>query len=192
LFSFRKPSPDVLRRFLAQQAELNFSYSYVGQTAATPPTSVTVDRTRKQLGSGEKVFIAATRALQRWDQFRLDRLALWPPETPIKTGEVVAVVARLCGVWWLSACRIVYVIDEGGPVHRFGFAYGTLPDHAATGEERFMIEWNRADDSVWYDILAFSRMRHPLARLGYPFARLTQRRFAVQSALAMARSVCER
>ena len=36
---------------------------------------------------------------------------------------------------------------------KFGFAYGTLPDHAATGEERFLIEWNQDDDSVWYDIL---------------------------------------
>jgi uncharacterized protein (UPF0548 family) len=98
-------------------------------------------------------------------------------------------VARICGVWWLNACRIVYVIDETGPVQRFGFAYGTLPDHAETGEERFMIEWDRADDSVWYDILAFSRPRHWLARLGYPFSRLVQRRFARRSAEAMQRAI---
>ena len=76
-------------------------------------------------------------------------------------------MARAIGVWWLSACKIVYVINESGPITRFGFAYGTLPDHAGTGEERFLIEWTHADNSVWYDILAFSRPNHFLARLGY-------------------------
>ena len=131
-----------------------------------------VDRTRIRLGSGEAAFLAAKAALERWDQFRLNWLEAYPSDTPIQTDEVVAVLARAAGLWWLNACRIVYVIDENGPVKRFGFAYGTLPDHAATGEERFLIEWNRDDDSVWYDILAFSRPRHLLARLGYPFVRL--------------------
>ena len=76
-----------------------------------------------------------------------------------------------------------------GPVQRFGFAYGTLPGHAETGEERFLIEWDRTDNSVWYDVFAFSRPRHPLTRLGYPFARLTQNRFARQSAASMLRAL---
>jgi uncharacterized protein (UPF0548 family) len=76
-------------------------------------------------------------------------------------------------------------VDETGPVSRFGFAYGTLPDHAGTGEERFLIEWNREDNSVWYDILAFSRPNHFLTRLGYPLVRRTQKRFGRESAAAM-------
>ena len=72
---------------------------------------------------------------------------------------------------------------------RFGFAYGTLPGHAESGEERFLVEWDRADDAVWYDILAFSRPRHPLARLGYPLTRRTQRRFARDSAAAIRQAV---
>ncbi len=90
-------------------------------------------------------------------------------ESPIETGAVVAVIARLLGLWWLNACRIVYVVDEPGPIRRFGFAYGTLPDHAGTGEERFLIEWDVASGAVWYDILAFSRPHEFLARLGYPY-----------------------
>ena len=135
------------------------------------------------------MFIAATSALERWEQFRLGWLEPWSPKTPIKRGEVVAVLARIAGLWWLNACRIVYVIDEAEPVRRFGFAYGTLPGHAESGEERFLVEWNQADNSVWYDILAFSRPRHPLVWLGYPFARLIQKRFARQSAQAMLQSV---
>jgi uncharacterized protein (UPF0548 family) len=129
--------------------------------------------------------LAAKSALQRWDQFRLNWLEAYPSDTPIQTGAVVAVLARAAGLWWLNACRIVYVIDDNDPVKRFGFAYGTLPDHAATGEERFLIEWNRDDDSVWYEILAFSRPRHLLARLGYPFVQLMQKRFGRESAAAV-------
>ena len=67
---------------------------------------------------------------------------------------------------------------------RFGFAYGTLPDHVERGEERFTIEW-QADDSVWYDIYAFSRPKHPLARLGFPVTRMLQKRFARDSLAVM-------
>jgi uncharacterized protein (UPF0548 family) len=74
-------------------------------------------------------------------------------------------------------------------VTAFGFAYGTLPGHAESGEERFLVEWDRAGGDVWYDLLAFSRPRHVLARLGYPLARRLQNRFAKESAAAMRRAV---
>lgn len=183
--SLRKPTLSEIRTFLDQQSRLNFSYPFVGQTAATPPAGYNVDQTRVRLGSGEAVFMAATNALQKWQQFRLGWVEASPASTPIKAGEVVAILARIAGLWWLNACRIVYVIDEAGPTQRFGFAYGTLPGHAERGEERFLIEWDEADDSVCYDILAFSQPRDPLARLGYPFARLIQKRFARDSAAAM-------
>ena len=35
-------------------------------------------------------------------------------------------MGRAIGFWWLNACRIVYVVDEAGPITQFGFAYGTL------------------------------------------------------------------
>jgi len=138
---------------------------------------------------GEAVFAAAKAALERWDQFRLGWLEASPADTPIRSGEVVAILARSAGLSWLVACRIIYVINENGPITRFGFAYGTLPDHAATGEERFLIEWIPADDSVWYDILAFSRPRHRLARWGYPVIRRMQKRFGRESAAAVLRAV---
>jgi uncharacterized protein (UPF0548 family) len=148
-----------------------------------------VDRTRIRLGQGEAVFVTAKTALRHWDQFRLSWLEACPSDTPIQLGEVVAILAHAAGLWWLNACRIVYVIDENGPINKFGFAYGTLPDHAATGEERFLIEWNRSDDSVWYDLLAFSRPRHRLARWGYPFMRMMQKCFGRESAAAVLRRV---
>ena len=121
--------------------------------------------------------------------FALPWVKLCGSHTPPRTGANVAVLARVAGLWLLNACRVVYEIDEEGPVERFGFAYGTLPAHAERGEERFLVEWCHQDDSVWYDLLAFSRPNHALAWLGYPFARRLQKRFAAGSLAAMARAV---
>ncbi len=187
----RKPTTAKLRDFLDAQAKFDLTYSAVGATAVVPPAGYVVDRTRIKLGEGASTFAAAKAALERWEHFRLGWVEAWPPETPIQTGEVVAVIARLFGLWWLNACRIVYVVDEKGPVKRSGFAYGTLPEHTESGEERFTVEWHEQDDAVWYDILAFSRPQQLLARLGYPFARRLQKRFARDSAAAMRRAVAE-
>ena len=98
-------------------------------------------------------------------------------------------MGRAIGLWWLNSCRIVYVVDESGPISRFGFAYGTLPGHVESGEERFLIEWDRGENSVWYDILAFSRPNHILTRLGYLVVRRTQKRFGRDSAATMFRAI---
>ncbi len=189
MLSWRKPSVESVRRFLTEQAALDFSYSEVGATATTPPVNYVVDRTRIKLGEGESVFYSASAALKRWEQFRLGWVDVWSPDTPIKSGEVVAVMGQAIGLWWLNSARIVYVVNEFGTISKFGFAYGTLPGHAERGEELFLIEWDRADDSVWYHILAFSLPNHFLTRLGYPFVRRTQKRFGRDSAAAMFRAV---
>jgi uncharacterized protein (UPF0548 family) len=185
----RRPTVRTIQAFLAAQAKLNLTYAAVGATTATPPAGYVMDHTRIKLGQGERVFVAAKAALERWQQFRLGWLEASPEDTPIKEGQVVAILARSLGLWWLNACRIVAVVNEDGPVRRFGFAYGTLPDHAGGGEERFLIEWDRDEGSVWYDILAFSRPRHVLARLGYPWVRRVQKRFGRESGAVMYRMV---
>ena len=79
------------------------------------------------------------------------------------------------------------MIDEHGPSEKYGFAYGTLPDHGERGEERFMVEFN-ADQTVWYDLYAFSRPS-TIARLAYPFTRVLQKRFGTDSKTAMQKAV---
>jgi uncharacterized protein (UPF0548 family) len=185
MLSWRKPSAESIRRFLTEQAVMDFSYSAVGATATTPPAGYVVDRTRIKLGVGESVFHSARAAFQRWKQFQLGWVEAWSPNTPIQPGEVVAVMGRAVGLWWLNCCRIVYVTDESGPISKFGFAYGTLPGHVESGEERFLIEWDRTENSVWYDILAFSRPNHILTRLGNPVVRRAQKRFGRDSAATM-------
>jgi uncharacterized protein (UPF0548 family) len=120
--------------------------------------------------------------------FDMPWVSLYCPSAPLQVGTVVAVSFRHLGFYSLNACRIVYVVEDDGPIKRFGFAYGTLAEHAESGEERFTVEWNRENDTVWYDILAFSRPRHMFARLGYPLSRLLQKRFAEGSKTAMLQS----
>jgi uncharacterized protein (UPF0548 family) len=71
----------------------------------------------------------------------------------------------------------VYTVNEH---NRFGFAYGTLPHHVESGEELFQV---RIDDKkqVWYEIQAFSRPRHWMARLAFPVARYYQLKFVKHS-----------
>ena len=189
MLRLRALSDDLIRYFLSQQGRLDFSYDSVGYSAHTPPVDFVVDSTRIKLGEGEQVYRLAVEGLKNWDQFKLGWVNVQPSQVPIQVGESVAVVARVIGLVWVNACQIVYVVNESGPVSRFGFAYGTLPDHAAIGEERFLIEWNHDDNSVWFDILAFSKPRHFLVRLGYPFVRYTQKRFGRESTNAMLKSV---
>lgn len=54
-----------------------------------------------------------------------------------------------------------------------------------------MVEWDRRTDQVCYDVLAFSRPRHPLAKLAYPLSRSLQKRFAEDSKMARYRAVHE-
>jgi uncharacterized protein (UPF0548 family) len=188
VFLLTKPDRKQIDRFLAAQRNRTFSYREVGASRRLAPTGYQVDHNRVQIGEGRAAFARAVEGLRSWKQFDLGWTAAIPDTTPIEPGMTVAVRVRHYGFWSLNAARIVYAIDEEGPVVRFGFAYGTLPDHAEQGEERFTVEWHHEDGAVWYDLFAFSRPNHALASLGKPLARGLQRRFARDSMRAMARS----
>lgn len=185
----RKPSGNQLKAFIEQQAELPLSYPEVEATRGPAPAGYAVDQHRVQLGWGEAAFQRARRALLRWRMFELSWVQLCWPNVAVQPGNTVGVLAYAAGIWWLNACRVVYTLEKGGEVEQLGFAYGTLPDHAARGEERFLVEWRRSDESVWYDVLAYSQPNHRLARLGGRLARRTQKRFAADSLQAMQRAV---
>jgi uncharacterized protein (UPF0548 family) len=188
MFRLTKPSPDAVQLFLATQKDRQFSYEQVGASRAAAPNGYVVDHNRVPLGLGRAAFERARNAVKQWKMFDIGWLELCWPNIPIELGATVAVVVHHLGFWSLNACRIVYVIEERGAVEKYGFAYGTLPDHAEKGEERFTVEFHAEDESVWYDIYAFSKP-HALARLAYPFTRALQRRFASDSKQAMQRAV---
>ena len=188
MLSFHAPSEKLIRDFLARQERASFSYSEVGLSREGKPAGYNLDHHRTLLGKGQEVFVTAVEALKRWEMFPAPWTRIVPTDALVQESATVAVLAHAFGCWWLNACRIVYVLDESAPVRRFGFAYGTLPDHVEYGEERFSVEW-RDDDTVWYDIRVFSRPRHWLARLAYPLTRRLQRRFVRESQEAMRRAM---
>jgi uncharacterized protein (UPF0548 family) len=189
MFTFQKPTAERIQHFLATQHPLPFSYSHAGATRATPPNGYAIDHKRVVLGQGEAVYHRAVAALRRWAKFDVGWVQKCWPTAPIEVNTTVGILARLPGLWSLNACRIVYVIDETGEIDRYGFAYGTLPCHAEQGEERFTVSWDNRSDTVYYDILAFSRPHVLLAWLGYPISRLVQKRFAHASKAAMQRAI---
>ncbi|MEO6037944.1 MAG: DUF1990 domain-containing protein [Saprospiraceae bacterium] len=180
------PDSPAIRDFLGAQAALDFSYPGVGGTlSGAAPAGFDQDFNSLELGRGEAVWAAAKAAVRQWQMFPGGWAFIRPADTPIRPGEVVAMVARVIGIWWLNSCRIVYVLDDD---RRFGFAYGTLPGHAECGEELFLVERDQAG-GVRYSIRAFSQPRHWLARLGYPLARAYQRKFVRDSKASMQRFV---
>jgi uncharacterized protein (UPF0548 family) len=191
VFLLTQPSPKRIERFLAQQRNRTFSYREVGHSrrgAPAAPAGYRADHNRIRLGEGRAAFARTVDALRSWKPFNLGWVAAFPAGAPLEPGTTVAVRVRHYGFWSLNACRIAYLVDDEGPVVRFGFAYGTLPEHGERGEERFSVEWHHDDGSVWYDLFAFSQPNLPLARLGQPLARRLQKRFIRDSMRAMVRA----
>lgn len=186
MFLAAKPGPDQVSNFIRHSAKSSFSYEQTGATNGIPPAGLTVDHNRIKLGEGTAAFERAKAAVRAWKMFDISWAQLFEPNTPIEPERTVAILIKHFGFYSLNAARIVYVIDEPD---RFGFAYGTLQDHGESGEERFSVEFNAETNEVFYDLFAFSRPAHFLAKLGYPLTRMLQKRFARDSKAAMLRAI---
>jgi uncharacterized protein (UPF0548 family) len=177
-----------VKSFLSAAAGAQLSYPGKGSTRdpdARPPAGYDRDESVAVIGSGAADFAAARTALQNWQMFPAPWTSVQPAGAPVTAGTSVALLIRVLGLWWINASRVIYVVDEP---RRWGFAYGTLPDHVERGEELFLIELG-ADEQVRYTIRAYSRPRHPLVRFGYLYARWLQRRFRHESTAALQRAV---
>jgi uncharacterized protein (UPF0548 family) len=186
MFTLTAPTDYTRTAFRLTQSRRAYSYAPVGCTNdGGRPGGFVEDRTAVSLGHGPEVFDAARDALREWKQFPATWTRIDPADAPIAEGTIVTMTARTFGLYTLNSCRVVYAFDEPD---RFGFAYGTLPGHVECGEERFQVRVTD-DGDVRYEILAYSRPRHWLARVGYPLARLAQARFRRESCTAMVAAV---
>jgi uncharacterized protein (UPF0548 family) len=149
-----------------------------GGSSGTPPKGFVHDLSHSEIGSGLRVFQAAREAFQQWEEFDLGWVRVVNPTAKIAPGELVAVEAHTACFWSINFSRVVEVLDS--PT-RFGFMYATTAFHVEEGQERFVIDFDPESESVSYLIEAVSRPRHPLARIGYPFSRAMQHRFARDS-----------
>ncbi len=181
MISFGLPDSDQVARLLRELSDAPYSYQEVGATRQSDPAGYNVDRSSARVGRGDRSFKTARKAMRDWVLFDLPWIRIFPQGEP-QPGALVAVAAKILGVWWLNVSRVIYTVDEPD---RFGFAYGTLRGHAETGEELFLVERSPESADVHYRILAFSRPSHLLAKLGYPLSRAVQRRFAAGSLEAM-------
>jgi uncharacterized protein (UPF0548 family) len=189
MFTVIEPSERHIKEFLAEQKDLPFSYKEVGASKSVVPQNYPINHHRIRVGSGVADYARAKNALQSWTMYKLDWTRIYPPDAPIAIGETVVVIVNHHFCWSMNSCRIVYVLEENEATERFGFAFGTLPGHSETGEERFTVEWNRDDDSVWYELLAFALPHHILAKIAAPFVHFVQRKFALDSQKAMQKAV---
>lgn len=186
MFTFFEPSDTEIFKFLAEQKNLPFSYPETGATKGEIPSGYPINHHRIKLGDGAKTFARAKSAVDRWTMYDLDWTKVYPSQKPPLTGESVCVVVNHGFCWSLNPCRIVYVLEEKtGESERYGFAFGTLPGHSETGEERFTVEFNLKDNSVFYELISFARPQHILAHIGFPFVTFFQRKFALDSGKAM-------
>ena len=188
MFLARRPSMADIERFLDRSRRLPLSYGPIG-LVNRPSHNHTLDEQFVAIGLGETDFDRARSALTAWKQFDIGWVELFPRQAPIETGTVVAALIRHLGFWSLNAARVVYHVGGNDNPTSFGFAYGTLTNHAENGEELFEVRIDPVSSEVLYRIRAVSWPQSPLARIGYPIARLLQARFRRDSAAAMRRAV---
>ena len=180
----RRPTRNVIDRFLRQSQDLPLSYGPIG-IVRTPTADRDLDEVTVTIGRGQADFERARAALLAWKQFDIGWVETFPRHAPVAVGTVVAVVIRHLGFWSLNGCRVLYSVGSPDDSVRFGFAYGTLTNHAESGEELFEVFIDPRTEDVVYRIRATSRPQATLARFGQPIVRKLQARFRDHSVAAM-------
>jgi uncharacterized protein (UPF0548 family) len=149
-------------------AQLPLTYPEVGATAGPLPPGYDHIGYTAHIGMGQLRFEQAADAVMHWGMQRGARLRVQPSSEVATVGTVVVVK-----MGFLKApCRVVYVIDEP---HVRGFAYGTLPGHPESGEERFAVRHDPVTSAVYAEVTAFSRPVAWWSKAGGPLTSLAQR-----------------
>ncbi len=153
---------------LHELSALRLTYPDVGATAGALPDGYHHVRKSAVIGQGRRRFEEAAAAGMRWGMLRGAGIKV------VATTDVAAVgsevIVQLGPV--RAPCRVVYVVDEPD---RRGFAYGTLPGHAESGEELFLVRFDPATENVIAEVTAFSRHATWWSRLASPVTSLVQR-----------------
>ncbi|MBF0380482.1 MAG: DUF1990 domain-containing protein [Magnetococcales bacterium] len=191
MFSVIKPTPRKISSFINSQENKPFTYDEVGISKDGPlsedhPIANNFKLINRQfnIGEGEKSYQSAKKAFIRWGMFDLDWVNV-KPTTPMKEDYLFGIVSHVMGVWSVNVCKIIYLIDDSGPIERFGLGYGTLPGHAICGEERLTVAFNQETGKVSYDIFSFSTESQLIAKISSFHLRTLQNRFANASARRM-------
>jgi uncharacterized protein (UPF0548 family) len=188
MFLARRPTQPEIEEFIDRSWDLPLSYDPVG-IAKESPRGFKVDEASGVIGHGEPAFRRAKLALAEWRHFDFGWVELFPRGAAIEPGSVVAVLVHHLGFWSLNGCRVVYTPGDRRTGASFGFAYGTLTNHAELGEEIFEVSLAAKTEEVVYRIRAVSKARATMARIGYPLTRMIQARFRRDSIAALRRAI---
>jgi uncharacterized protein (UPF0548 family) len=185
------PNQFVVQRYLAKAAQREPDCPDLlglrdGLKVPRLPWGFSHDVSLSEIGNGAAAFARARLALEQWEQFNLGWVWVANPQARVRERELIAVQAQTAGLWSLSLSRITETVDTP---ERFGFLYATTSMHVEEGQERFVLEYDRASERVLYMIEAVSRPRALLARLGWPLARAMQHKFARESHARMRAAV---
>ena len=184
MFLARRPTRNVIECFLRESQDLPLSYGPIG-IVRSRTAGLDLDELTVAIGRGQADFERARAALLAWKQFDIGWVQTFPQQAPVEIGTVVAVLIRHLGFWSLNGCRVLYSVGSPDDAARFGFAYGTLTNHAESGEELFEVFIDPRTEEVVYRIRATSSPQATLARFGQPIVRWLQKRFRDHSVAAM-------
>ncbi|ULE32858.1 DUF1990 family protein [Mycobacterium sp. IDR2000157661] len=153
---------------LSDLAALPLTYREVGATAGDLPSGYHHVRKSAVVGHGRARFEQAAADGMRWGMLRGAGIRVQATTEVADVGSEV--IVHLGPV--AAPCRVVYVVDEAD---RRGFAYGTLPGHAETGEELFLVRHDPVSDEVVAEVTAFSRHATWWSRMAAPITSLIQK-----------------
>ena len=191
VFLLRRPTRREIERFIDRSHGLPLSYGPIG-IVRHRPAAKRFDEQVVAIGRGQGDFERARGALERWNHFNIGWVEAFPRRLSIEAGTDVAVLIRHLGFWSLNGARVLYHVGATDGQDAFGFAYGTLTNHAESGEELFEVSIDRKSGDVIYRIRAVSQPQSPLTWIGQPLVRVLQARFRHDSAVAMRRAISVR
>jgi uncharacterized protein (UPF0548 family) len=184
MFFVRRPSQEAIERFVRDSQGRPLSYGPIGIVNGET-SGRDLDEAIVTIGRGRADFDRARAALTTWKQFDIGWVETFPRHAPVDVGTVVVLLIQHLGFWSLNGCRVLYHVGGDG---RFGFAYGTLTNHAESGEELFEVFIDPQTQDVVYRIRAISWPQAALAHAGQPVVRALQARFRRDSLAAIARA----
>jgi uncharacterized protein (UPF0548 family) len=187
MFLMRRPSTAAIARFLDRSHNLPLSYGPTGIVKGASDVH-RFDEQIVTIGRGEADFERARNALASWKHFDIGWVEAFPRQTSIDAGTDVAVLIRHLGFWSLNGARVLYHVGGRDGRAAFGFAYGTLTNHAESGEELFEVFVDDVSGDVRYRIRAVSWPQSAVTWISQPIVRLLQARFRRDSAAAMHRA----
>lgn len=199
---WRKPSRTKIEKLIGRCHDHDFTQANVGSTRgwngdlfAVKPNAIVengylIQRRRSTVGSGVEAFERAVDALKQGKCFDLPWVDFFS-RNGLAEGEIFCLVAHAFWLWPASLCRVIYAESQDDDQSRsYAVGLGTLPIHAATGEEKIAVVWDRKTNDVDLLIGSYSKPATWVSWFMVWYLRQQQNRFARDSVTRI-KAICE-